>query len=781
MRKLFYIAIIAVLSLSLQAQKSHSDIIDVKEYTIVLDISDIENQFIQGYTTIRLKPVSENLNQIRLDLQGLNIDSINCDICVINNFSHNDTLIVINLADSYNPDDELNVTVYYNGNPQKDPSGWGGFYFLNGYAFNLGVAFQDIPHNYGRVWYPCNDDFIDRASVNTIITTKPQHTAVCTGELLSVTEDPVTLKKTYHWRIDEPIPTYLVSVAVGSYQKISHIYNGLERSYPVEFYIYPGDSARTANSFVNIDTTLAVYEAKFGPYKWNRVGYVAVPFSSGAMEHVTNIAMGRAFIDGSLTYEDLFYHDLAHMWFGNAITCSSAEDMWINEGWATFSETIFYEFVKSKETALAFRRKSHEAVLRYYPVEDGGFHALYPMSQDLTYSRTVYEKGASVAHALRGYLGDDIFFPAITALINNFTYQSISSYNIRDFLSNYTGVDLTDFFQEWVFSPGFVHYSIDSTISVNNGSGYDVTVFVKQKLRGRDSFANGNKVEINFMDENYEIISDVIEFDGEFGEKTFNIPFNPALVMVDYYEKTSDATIKEPKFISSTGYKTYNYTYFKANVQSVNNEKDAFLRVTHNWAAPDTFKNPIQGLKIANHRYWTIEGVFPQGFLAKGEFSYNTATTASGYVDNDFITNSLDSLVLLYRPNRSADWTIEPATHNKVIKRFTVDSLKVGEYSLAIWDWDSYVNAKEYKLADNINIYPNPNNGNFYFSTGKEFCGNLEIYNLNGIRIYEKQLNSVTEAYHQVNLPELNDGIYIFILKDKYSKIVSKRKFVVQK
>jgi aminopeptidase N len=80
MRKLFYIAIIAVLSLSLQGtQKSHSDIIDVQEYTIVLDISDIENQFIQGYTTIRLKPVSENLNQIRLDLQGLNIDSINCD------------------------------------------------------------------------------------------------------------------------------------------------------------------------------------------------------------------------------------------------------------------------------------------------------------------------------------------------------------------------------------------------------------------------------------------------------------------------------------------------------------------------------------------------------------------------------------------------------------------------------------------------------------------------------------------------------------------------------
>ena len=88
---------------------------------------------------------------------------------------------------------------------------------------------------------------------------------------------------------------------------------------------------------------------------------------------------------------------------------------------------------------------------------------MFPMALDLTYSSTVYEKGASVAHALRGYLGDDVFFPAITEFLAQNAYQSVSSYDFRDFLTNYTGIDMTGFFQDWVFTGGFVHYSIRIT------------------------------------------------------------------------------------------------------------------------------------------------------------------------------------------------------------------------------------------------------------------------------------------------------------------------------
>ena len=770
--------IITVLGFS---QKSHSDIIDVKEYIIVLDITDIEGEYIEGYTSLRLSPVQENTNLFLLDLQNLSIDSITCNQSELNGYTHNDTLISIELVNSFGPTDEITINVYYHGNPQKDPSNWGGFYFMDGYAFNLGVGFDDVPHNYGRVWFPCSDNFTDRAIYKTIITTQQNHTAVCGGELVQVTENTAEQTKTYEWHLNYEVPTYLVSVAVGAYELQSHIYEGIEANIPVEFYIYPGDSVRTANSFVNIDSVLRIYETKYGAYPWNRVGYVSVPFNSGAMEHVTNIAMGRGFIDGTLDYEDLFYHELAHMWFGDFITCSSAEDMWINEGWATYNETVFTQYLNGLDAAKSFRNKSHETVLRYYHIQDGGFHALYPMDQSLTYSRTVYEKGASTAHSLRGYLGDEMFFNGITEFLQENAYTSVSSYDMRDFLTNYSGIDMTDFFDDWVFSPGFFHFSIDSAIVQQNGAEYDVTVYMQQKLRGRETYANSNRVEVSFMKPDYSVQTKLMEFDGQFGVQSFTIPFEPVLTLCDYNQVLADATIVEVKFLKSKGLSYYNYTYFIADVQSVNENDSTFFRVTHNWAAPDSFKTEIPGLIIADHRYWTIEALQTGNFKAKARFTYNKNTNSSGYVDNNFITNSLDSLVLLYRPNKSADWTIEPANHSTVVKRFTVDSVKTGEYSLAIWDWDKYLDIRNDKVIANLaDIYPNPNSGEFYLKTEENYSGTAQILNNIGVIIYQKNIQN-TNTDIKFELSNLSDGLYfIKLIDDKTNRVIVK-KIIVQK
>lgn len=762
------------------AQKSHSDVIDVQEYIINLNITDITNSYISGYTDVILKPIVENTNIIPLDLLKLVVDSVKCDLCTIDGFTYNDTLLLVNLATAFNPDDEITISVYYHGNPIKDPSDWGGFYFMNGYAFNLGVGFDDTPHCYGRVWFPCNDDFEDKALLTTRITTQMTHTAVCGGELINVSENNTEQTKTWEWKIEHPIPTYLASVAVGSYKLVSHVYEGIERNIPVEFYVYPTDSTKTAQSFINIDTVLSVYEHKFGPYAWNRVGYVSVPFNSGAMEHVTNIAMGRDFIDGTLSDEDLYYHELAHMWFGDQITCSSAEDMWINEGWATFSETVFREFVKGRENALAYRRSSHETVLRYYHIQDGGFHALYPMDQSLTYSRTVYEKGASVAHAMRGYLGDNVFFQAITTFLQTNAYTSVSSYNFRDFLTSYTSVDMTDFFNDWVFAPGFVHYSIDSSTIVPSGSNFDVTVYIKQKLRGRETYANSNRVEISFMKNDFTVETQIMEFDGHIGAQTFTIAFSPMLVLCDYYERMSDATIDETKFLTTTGSKYYAYTYFKANVLSIVPEDTAMLRITHNWVAPDTFYNAVPGLYIANNRFWTIEGNFPTGFKTKGEFSYSTSASSTGYLDNNFITNSLDSIVLLYRPNRSIEWELEPMYNQKSLKRIIVDSLKSGEYALGIYDWDMYTKNRQNIVVNNASIYPNPNAGVFYLNLNEKFSGTIKIYDMNGRICWQSVKNELSD-YTTINAPELVDGLYLITGTSHNGKNIFNRKFLVQK
>ncbi|MDD2634147.1 MAG: M1 family aminopeptidase [Bacteroidales bacterium] len=781
MKKLVFLLLSFIITILGVSQTSHSDIMDVKEYIIVLDITDIESEYIEGYTSLRLSPMQENTNTFLLDLQNLSIDSITCNQSELIGYTYNDTLISIELSTSFNPTDEITINVYYHGNPQQDPSGWGGFYFADGYAFNLGVGFDDIPHNYGRVWFPCNDDFIDKAIYKTIITTQENHTAVCGGELVQVTENTAEETKTYEWHLDNEVPTYLVSVAVGNYTLQSHTYEGIEGNIPVEFYIYPNDSARTANSFVNIDSVLRIYETKYGEYPWNRVGYVSVPFNSGAMEHVTNIAMGRDFINGTLDYEGLFYHELAHMWFGDLITCFSAEDMWINEGWATYNETIYREYLYGLDVARQFRNKSHEVVLRYYHIQDGGFHSLYPMDQSLTYSRTVYEKGASTAHSMRGYLGDELFFNGIKQFLQAKAYTSVSSYDMRDFLTDYSGIDMTDFFNDWVFSPGFLHYSIDSTTVQQNGADYDITVYMQQKLRGRETYANSNRVEVSFMKPDYNIQTELMEFDGQFGVQTFTIPFEPILTLCDYNQVLADATIDEAKFLKSTGVSYYNYTYFSADVQSINENDSTFFRATHNWATPDTFKTEIPGLIIADHRYWTIESIQTGNFKTKGRFTYNKNSDSFGYVDNNFITNSTDSLVLLYRPNKSANWTIESTSHSKVLKRLTVDSVKNGEYSFAIWDWEKYLDIKDDKLKINhTDIYPNPNSGEFYLKTDGNYSGTAQILNNIGVVVYQKNIQN-TDNIIKFELNNLPNGFYFIKLMDSKTNRIITKKIIVQK
>ncbi|MBI4648706.1 MAG: hypothetical protein HY738_19505 [Bacteroidia bacterium] len=128
-----------------QAKSLHSDSIDVLHYEIHLDITNIAGQTISGYTELEIVPKISGLNIIALDLLKLTVDSIKYAGSVICTFTHNDTLLRVQLPQIVSPIDTFFLKVFYHGHPIKDPSGWGGFYFSSGYAFNLGVGFADKP------------------------------------------------------------------------------------------------------------------------------------------------------------------------------------------------------------------------------------------------------------------------------------------------------------------------------------------------------------------------------------------------------------------------------------------------------------------------------------------------------------------------------------------------------------------------------------------------------------------------------------------------------------
>lgn len=774
--KNIYLLILVFCSISLSSQniKNESDTIDILHYSINLDLIYLSNQEIKGFTELKISPKQNSINRLKLDLLKMNIDSIKINNQLQNNYNYNDTLLFIPLNNSISIGDTIITKIYYKGNPVKDQSGWGGFYFSNdsSFAFNLGVGMQANPHNYGRVWYPCIDDFVDKATYDFAIKVKNTNTAVCNGLLDSVVNKQN--HRVFHWSLKREIPTYLTSVAVGNYQEFSDIYNSINSiPIPISIYAKPGDSAAVASSFANLKDMLASYEKAFGSYQWPRVGYVGVPFNSGAMEHATNIALGFAYMNAGLAYEDLIAHELSHSWFGNLVTCSSAGDMWLNEGWAVYSESIFREYKYGKQNYRNNIRDLKNYVIRNAHKNDGAYLALANVPHNTTYGTTVYDKGGTVAHTLRGYLGDSVFFDAMKTYMSNFAFKSISNYEFRDFLTNHTGVDMTNFFDAWVFDEGFVNFSLDSFRIIPSVIPESiVNVGLQQKLHHKPNLANSNRVPIMFIRDDWQFHEDIFEFSGKFATDTFTVAFQPTDVLVDPYGKIADASIGYLDTIRNTGQKSYSMAAFDLIVNSVNDS--ALVHIKHNWAAPDTLGTNLPGLKISSARFWTIGGILPAGSNFSGKFYYSRTM-----YDQDIITKPNDSIVMLYREDASKKWKSIPFSQTGIwaAGNLLINNIKKGQYTIAVWDEDyvGYNNITENK--EQFSIQPNPNNGIFEVQNINVEFDKIEVFDISGKLLISNEFSP--RLVYKTNLTELKSGLYIIkIFCD--NQLVESKKIIIK-
>jgi aminopeptidase N len=301
---------------------------------------------------------------------------------------------------------------------------------------------------------------------------------------------------------------------------------------------------------------------------------------------------------------------------------------------------------------------------------------------------------------------------------------------MRDFMTEYTGIDMTGFFDNFVLNSGTPHYSIDSfAVGMNNKDLYDVTVFVKQKRKGPAFTGNGNIMEIMFMDDNWNKFTDTIHFDGATGRSVKMVPFVPSIVLVDPEEKMCDATTDNYRTIKATGNFSFEKTFFSLEVEAVTDS--AFIQVTHNWAPPDSLKEPVPGLRLSDYRYWRIDGIIPEGFQATGKFTYS----ATNYLDNTLITSSSDTLVILYRKDAGEDWQeiefVKVGPWN--VGNILVESLQAGEYALAVKEYSVGSFESRPSKKNVIEVYPNPSSENFLINVNSISEGELQIFNEAGV------------------------------------------------
>lgn len=785
MKNIFLFISISLIAFSVSAQKhnhhnkalnSRSDTVDILNYQINLDMTDMGNQQISGNCVVTFTPKINGINKLQLDLQQLNIDSIiSQNTSLI--FTHNDTLIDITLPTALNTNDTSTVTVYYYGSPKMDPSGWGGFYFSGGYAFNLGVGFQGNPHNYGRMWFPCFDNFVERSTYEFNIITGGGKKAHCNGELISETViigDTITRK----WVLNEEIPTYLACVAVADYETVHQNFNGMLGNIPVELAGVAADTTNMKNSFINLNGALDAYELGYGPYLWNKIGFSLVPFSSGAMEHATNIAYPRVAANGSLTYETLMAHEFSHHWWGDLVTCETAEDMWINEGMAVYSEHLFLENIYDYATSLEAIKTNNKAVIQFAHIDEGTFRAISGIPHQYTYGDHTYKKGALVAHNMRAYLGDSLFFVGLKSITNNYQFKHINASQFRDELTTATGIDMTNFFTDWVFAPGFSHFDIDSVDITPNGPNFDVAVHVKQKLRGTTNFHTGTPLEITFYDNNWNKHKDTIVVSGQTSTSNLTIPFNPTVYILNENNRLNQARTDNQLIIKNTMPATNQILSLVNSLKVTSISDSALLQLEHHWVAPDPIKNNPFNYRISESRYWSIDGILPTNFSASLRLNFD-GRAGNGFLDLDLVPVNGDSLILLYRESPKADWTEYPYYTKMTISStlaygwVTLDSILLGEYTFANSATAIGLNEEQTK-DESFKIYPNPTNEHLWIKSIK-LTENTEfnIYDLTGKLIYTDKLIDKTK----INTQDWTSGTYIIsILKD--GKPIFNNKFI---
>jgi len=751
-----------------------SDTIDVLDENITLDITDFTTDTIRGFTAIKFAPKINGQSHITLDLLTMKIDSITC-LGQALSYSYNDTILVAYLPAAYNTTDTLNARVYYHGVPKPDPSGWGGFSYSLGYAYNLGVGFSPNFHSFGRCWFPCFDNFLERCTFTFNITSPLNKRAVCNG--LLVKDSTATNNLNYRtWVLNTPIPTYLASVAVNNYVFVNKVFPGLNGNVPVMLAALPADTTNLKNSFINLQNAFNCFESHYGPYLWPRLGYVLVPFNSGAMEHATNIAYPRVAANGTTTYEDvLMAHELSHHWWGDLVTCETAQEMYINEGFASYNQSLFNECVYGPAKYLQKVLDNHDNSLHNAHFADKGFLSLSNVPLAYTYGDHSYNKGADLVYNLRSYMGDSLFFAGMKYVLQQRIYKSMNSFEFDTLLTNSTGYNTNSFFNDWINNPGWPHFSIDS-MQVN---GTNATVFVRQRLWSAPSYYQNVPIEIVFMDANRNKVLKNISVSGALSTYTFSLPFTPVYAGINFNNKISDAITSDHKTIFQGGYITY--TYGRAVLGIYTNGPDStFIRIEHNFIKPDAIKNNVNNYRISDQHYWKVDGVLSPGFRTNVKFYFNgkkiinRAPGSTDYSDTCLTQFTADSIIVLYRKNAGDDWRevyfytkTKIGSSASVYGYVTIDTLKLGEYCFAN-GVSSVIGINKHTIENSVSIYPNPASDKVTIDLGraslipeKTLC---RIYSVEGKKVYEQEFEG---PLAEIDVSSLAKGYYTLKLEAK--------------
>ena len=349
------------------------------------------------------------------------------------------------------------ITVHYHGTMTDEyGSGrWGGVSSGNGVLYAMGVGFMNNYVSTTQHWLPCYDHPADKATFTGSFRI-PNGMRVASNGLLSA-ETPLDSNTTlFVWEHNYPAATYLLTFAVASYATLD-IGTG---ELPMLLFAKPEDTAKTRESFTLLPQMVATYAGRYGDYPFEKVGYVNTP--QGAMEHQTMISYPTGLARSGDSLDLVIPHELAHQWFGDFVSPIDFRHAWLNESFATFSESVWMEELFGYDSYLATQEsKLYNYLQRIAPQE--GALPLYDFSRtspSSNYPATIYDKGAVVVGMLRFELGESRFFQAMQTYLERYAYGNAGTDSLLAVCEEITGKDFDLFFDQWIRRGGWPIYQI---------------------------------------------------------------------------------------------------------------------------------------------------------------------------------------------------------------------------------------------------------------------------------------------------------------------------------
>ncbi|HVF29697.1 MAG TPA: M1 family aminopeptidase [Pyrinomonadaceae bacterium] len=523
---------------------------DVEHYIIRASFDRTAKKVI-GDTTIRFRPLKNRLAIADFDAVGITFNSVALEPAGTPlKFRTATGKIFVTLDKTYSSDDAITIRFKHTSVPRK------GVYFVeqgieDGKVIHSSQIWTQGEADEARHWFPSFDFPSDRATTEQYLTASADEVVVGNGEAVGKTANSDGTA-TWHFRMDVPIPTYLVSFVIGKYAKVEEKY----RDIPLGYYVYPGTESITSIAYKNTKEMMRFFEEVTRiDYPFNKYDQTVVSsFPYGGMENVTATTMGDTDIYSAPNplftagVEDLVSHELAHSWFGNMVTCKNWAELWLNEGFATFMEAAFRERMYGRRNYMVKIMRDAETFITDDAVNNNR-NALFNENADRVselFERpaTVYNKGGAVLHTLREEIGNEAFWKGVNIYLTAHRFGNVESADLLRAMEQASGRDLDWFFDQWVYKGGHPKLSVRQAWNEQTKT-LRLTVTQTQRPDRITPAAFRLPMEIAFT-LNGEKQNEKISVTRRLQTFSYKLPGRPTAIDIDPEEKIPVKTVKGP-------------------------------------------------------------------------------------------------------------------------------------------------------------------------------------------------------------------------------------------